>query len=176
MKLEARPEGRNRKTLSSEKATGLYRSLMLELERRRQHTGVSMSELSDIAGAADRYWGKALHSDTPSGRVARWQTLEEFVAALFPQGYDLELRPRLTAPLTAEDLRRKVRFAAAANDRRAQRALMAQLGKRSAALRKERTTAEQRSDIAKRAAETRRKNKLAASEGGSTDRQPLGNA
>ncbi|MCK1706118.1 hypothetical protein IVA86_33135 [Bradyrhizobium sp. 146] len=162
MMLNARPDGRNRKTLSSERATALYRSLLLELERRRQHTGVSMSELSDIAGAADRYFSKALHADTPSGRVARWETLEEFMQALFPHGYDVEIRPRTTGPLTAEDLRRKVRFAAASNNRLTQRALMSELGKRSAAVRKERMTPEQRSEIAKRAAQTRARNRMAS--------------
>jgi hypothetical protein len=161
MMLDARPSGSNRRLSPSERATPLYRALVLEIERRRQVTGVSMSELSDIAGAPDRYFSKMLHPDTPAGRVARWFTLEEFMQALFPQGYDVEIRPRTGAPLSAEDLRRKVRFAAATNSRRAQRDVMADLGRRSAAVRKATMTAEQRSAIARRAAATRATNRAA---------------
>src|SRR4030088_1324649 len=75
-------------------ATNIYRSLMFEIERRRLALGFPMEKFSEFAGLSDRYYSKALFADEPSGRQAQWSTLEVMVQALFPHGYDLELRAK----------------------------------------------------------------------------------
>src|SRR5215211_4164390 len=79
-----RPTGGN-----VERITPFYRSIMLEIERRRISLGISMDEASDRAGVADRSYSKILYADAPSGRQATWRTLQDVVDGLFPAGYDV---------------------------------------------------------------------------------------
>ena len=51
-----------------------------------------MEEVSDRAGVADRYFAKALYPDSPSGRKAQWRTIQDIIDALFPEGFDVEIR------------------------------------------------------------------------------------
>ena len=68
-------------------APPIYRSFMLEVERRRRHLVISMERLSEIAGPADRSFAKYLHSGTPHGRTARWETIQIIVDTLWgPKG------------------------------------------------------------------------------------------
>jgi hypothetical protein len=69
--------------------TPLYRSLLLAIERRRRQLGWPSSYLDDRAGTQDGYFQKILHADAPSGRCARWETLQLVVDALFPDGINL---------------------------------------------------------------------------------------
>ncbi|PDT69221.1 hypothetical protein CO683_14755 [Bradyrhizobium ottawaense] len=131
---------------------------MLEIERRRLALGISMEEVSDAAGVADRYFAKILHSDSPRGRQAQWSTIQELVDALFPEGVDIELRPKKGLRLEPEDLRCKIRFAAAPKDPRTHRELMRELGKKGAEAFK-RLSPEQRSESARKAAATRKANR-----------------
>lgn len=140
------------------KVVPLYRAVMLEFERRRLHLGLSMEALSDRVGFADRYYAKTLYPDTPSGRQARWETLQEIADALFPEGYDIEIRPKTGLRLGAEDLKCKIRFAAAPTDRKSQRDLMRELGRKGAAARAK-LPANRLKQIARLAAKTRKKNK-----------------
>jgi len=140
-----------------------YMAVMLEIERRRLQLNISMQEVCDRSGVADYFYSKALHASTPSGRQARWSTLQDIVDALFPEGYDVVIKPKVGMRLDANQLRCKIRFAAAPTDRRLQRSLMSELGKKGAEARKEkyRTMSKaERNRIAAKARKTRRQNRL----------------
>jgi hypothetical protein len=108
--------------------TPLYRAIVLEIERRRIQLNISQDEVSDRAGVADRLYSKSLFPDTPSGRQSNWRTLQDIVDALFPEGFDVEIRPKKGRRLSARDLRCKIRFASAPKDPRSHRELMRDLG------------------------------------------------
>jgi transcriptional regulator with XRE-family HTH domain len=137
---------------------------MLEIERRRLQLNISMQEVCDRSGVADYYYSKALHASTPSGREARWSTIQDIVDAIFPEGYDVVIKPKVGLRLDAEQLRCKIKFAAAAfSDRKAQRKIMRALGKKGGESRREKyktMTKEERQRIAKKARKTRRQNRL----------------
>jgi transcriptional regulator with XRE-family HTH domain len=140
-----------------------YRAIMLEMERQRLARGLSMQETCDRAGVADYYWSKALHASTPTGRQAKWETLQDLLDALFPEGADVIIKPKVGMRLSAADLRCKIKFAAALTDSKSQRELMSELGKRGAAARLEKyrnMTPEERKAVADRARKTRRANRL----------------
>jgi transcriptional regulator with XRE-family HTH domain len=147
-----------------------YMAVMLEIERRRLQLGVSMQEVCDRSGVADYYYSKALHASTPSGRQAQWRTIQDIVDALYPEGYDVEIRPKVGLRLDAEQLRCKIKFVAlsrAPTDRKLQRALMSELGRKGGIARRERfksMTPAQRLQIAKKARKTRRKNRALRSQ------------
>ena len=141
-----------------------YMGVMLEIERRRLQLGLSMQEVCDRAGVADYYYSKALHASTPSGRQARWDTLQDIVDGLFPEGFDVVIKPKVGLRLDAEQLRCKIKFAkaSASTDRKLQRELMRELGKKGGQARREKyknMTKEERQRIAARARKTRRKNR-----------------
>jgi hypothetical protein len=69
-------------------------------------------------------------ASTPSGREARWKTLQDIVDALYPEGFDVEIRPKAGLRLDAEQPRCKIKFAKATTDRKWQRQLMSELGKK----------------------------------------------
>jgi transcriptional regulator with XRE-family HTH domain len=145
-----------------------YMAVMLEIERRRLQLGVSMQEVCDRAGVADYYYSKALHASTPSGREARWSTLQDIIDAIFPSGYDVIIRPKAGMRLDAKQLRCKIKFAAAASaNPKLQRELMAELGRRGGIARREKyknMTKEERQRIAARARKTRKKNRALRSQ------------
>jgi hypothetical protein len=152
-----------------------YRAIMLEIERRRTALGISMEEATDRAGLADRYLSKAIWADAPSGRQARWDSLQDIVDALFPEGYDIEIRPKKGLRLSAEDLRCKIAFASAPNDSRGQRALMRELGRQGGKARAEAYKTmprEKRLAIAARARKTRKQNRLLRSRMKRQDEKP----
>jgi transcriptional regulator with XRE-family HTH domain len=144
-----------------------YMAVMLEIERRRLQLNISMQEVCDRSGVADYYYSKALHASTPSGREARWSTLQDIVDALFPAGYDVVIKPKTGMRLNPDQLRCKIKFAAAPTDRKLQRALMSELGRKGGIARRERfksMTPAQRLQIAKKARKTRRKNRALRSQ------------
>ena len=73
-------------------ATALYRSLLLACERRRLQLGWPMAYVDDMAGLNDAYYAKMLYSETPSGRKARYETLQWVLDALWPDGVGMVLR------------------------------------------------------------------------------------
>jgi transcriptional regulator with XRE-family HTH domain len=140
-----------------------YRAIMIELERRRLSRGLSMQEICDHSGLADYYYSKALHASTPSGRQARWDSLQDLVDALFPEGYDVEIRPKVGMRLSAADLRCKIKSAAALTDRKSQREFMRELGRLGGVARREKfknMTPEERKAIAEKGRKTKRQNQL----------------
>lgn len=127
---------------------------MLEIERRRQALGLPMDKFSEWAGIPDRFYSKGLHADAPSGRQAQWPTLQNIVSALFPHGFDLEIRPKPGAVIQPNDLKAKLLQLKALKDPRSQRELMTALSGKAAEGRK-RIPARKRSAVARRAAKAR---------------------
>ena len=147
-----------------------YMAVMLELERRRLHLGISMQEVCDRSGVADYFYSKALHASTPSGRQAQWRTIQDIVDALFPEGYDVVIKPKVGMRLDPSQLRCKIKFAAAAAaNPKLQRELMSEIGKAGAKARIAKyaaMTPAERKRIYKKAKETRRQNRLLRAQAG----------
>ena len=140
-----------------------YMAVMLEIERRRLQLNISMQEVCDRSGVADYYYSKALHASTPSGREARWSTLQDIIDGIFPMGYDVIIRPKVGMRLNPAQLRCKIKFAAAAANPKLQRELMSELGRKGGEARREKyknMTKEERQRIAAKARRTRRQNRL----------------
>lgn len=83
----------------------VYRALAAQLHDRIRKLGLPMWRCDDLSGVQDGYTAKMLHPDTPSGRQASWPTLDLVMQALYPDGFDIIIRPRdgrkalkLTAP------------------------------------------------------------------------------
>jgi hypothetical protein len=74
------------------KATALYRSIMAEVERRRNELNVPMWAVDDRSGTQDGYYAKALYAETRTGRQSTWPTLQLIIDSLYPGGVDVELR------------------------------------------------------------------------------------
>jgi hypothetical protein len=110
-----------------------------------------MWKVDDVAGLQDGHFAKLLHADRRSGRCARWETLNLLVSALWPLGFDVEIKHKTGDPLTAEKHRLKIWFAAADNDRLSRRELMRELGRRGAAARMAKLGKRERKKIARRA-------------------------
>jgi hypothetical protein len=141
----------------------IYRAIMLECERQRLSRGLPMERFSEFAGLPERYYPKALWADQPSGRQAQWGTLQIIIDALFPDGYDLIIKPRIGPEIDAHALRYKTRYAVAPTNSKTQRELMSELGKKGAEARNKKLSPWQRKRIAQRAGKARaRRAKLAA--------------
>lgn len=101
--------------------TPLYCALVLEIERRRQAAGITMEMMSELMGTAERSYAKMLYPDTPSGRMASWDTMQRAIDVLFCDGFDVEIRRAPGEPLTTAGTRRKIRESAAHYDDKALR-------------------------------------------------------
>lgn len=134
--------------------TPIYRAIMLEVERQRHAVGFPMEKFSEYAGLCDRFYPKALHADKPSGRQVQWQTLQVMIDALFPNGFDLIIKPRPGPMMSESNLKAKLLQLKAITDPKSQRELMSELGKRGGA---------RAAETHKRNAEARRRRKAAAS-------------
>jgi hypothetical protein len=133
------------------RAVPAYRALMLELDRRRHQLSLKMWEVDDLAGLNDGHYAHLLHADRPSGRQGTWASLHLVFSALFPDGFDLEAKPKQGGALTAESHALKVKMAAADNNRLSRRELMRELGKRGAAARMLKSTKGERKKIVRKA-------------------------
>jgi hypothetical protein len=111
--------------------TPIYRSIMLEIERRRHAVGFPMEKFSEYAGLPERYYAKALHPDTSSGRQAQWGTLQIIIEALFPHGFDVTITPKPGQIMTEESLKAKLLHLQAQKDPKSQRQLMVELASRA---------------------------------------------
>lgn len=110
-------------------ATAIYRAVMVEIERRRLQLGWPMWRLDDAAGTQDGYYGKALYADTKSGRQCRWDTLDLYFLALFPEGYDVVIKPKKGGYMSTLKQRSKIRAAAAYTSDKLMRERMSEIGK-----------------------------------------------
>src|SRR5688572_18418407 len=75
-------------------ATPVYRALMLGCEERRVALKLPMEKFSEFAGLSERYYSKALYADQPSGRQASWQTMQIIFDALWPDGFEIIVKPK----------------------------------------------------------------------------------
>jgi general stress protein YciG len=132
-------------------ATPVYRAIILECERRRVALGMSMEKFSEFAGLPDRYYAKALRVDEPSGRQASWSTLQIIVDCLFPDGFDVQLKPKIGGQLDALSLMFKTRYEQALGNGKTRREHMAEIGRKGGAARKANLSQEERSRIAQTA-------------------------
>lgn len=110
----------------------IYYAVLAELERVRQQFGIPMWKLDDAAGAQSRYFSKALHADTPTGRMATWTTLQMFVETLFPEGFSLSIKAKPGGSLVASKHRLSIAFSGARYDLVARQDWMAELSKKGA--------------------------------------------
>lgn len=133
----------------------IYRAIMLEVERRRMALGLPMEKFSEYAGLPERYYAKALHADQPSGRQAQWGTLQTIVDALFPGGFDVEIRPKPGQPMTCDGLKARLLQLRASVDPKSQRELMRELSIKGNAARSKKVSASRRKHIARNAAKMR---------------------
>ncbi|MCK1585471.1 hypothetical protein IVB03_39445 [Bradyrhizobium sp. 168] len=60
---------------------------------RRVELGLSMATVNDMAGTQDGFYGKMIYPDTPHGRQARWETVQDVIEALFGRGFSLQIVP-----------------------------------------------------------------------------------
>jgi hypothetical protein len=134
-----------------DRATEIYRAITIELERRRNHLGWTCWQVDDASGLNDGHYAKLLHADRRSGRCVRWETLQLVISALYPAGFDIEIKHKVGDPLTAENHRLKVMFAASDHSRLTRRALMRELGRRGAKARMEKLSKQERTKIARQA-------------------------
>lgn len=114
-------------------ATPLYRAVVLEIERLRIAAGWPSWQLDDHAGAQDGFWQKALHPDTASGRQARWETLQLYLDALVPDGFDVEIKRKNGASLDATRHPSKIRHIRAQYHKKTQRDIMRELSQKGSA-------------------------------------------
>ncbi|QIB35803.1 hypothetical protein [Ancylobacter pratisalsi] len=70
-----------------------YRALVAQIHARIRRLGLPMWQCDDLSGLQDGYTAKLLHPDTPSGRQSRWETLDLLMAAIFPDGYTIIIKP-----------------------------------------------------------------------------------
>lgn len=75
-------------------ATGIYHAIIAQVHARIRRLGIPMWKCDDLSGLQDGYSAKLLHPDTPSGRQARWETLQLLLDAVYPEGFVLTIKPR----------------------------------------------------------------------------------
>jgi hypothetical protein len=83
------------------KATAFYRALTAEFERRRGDLCIPMGgqslsgrkSVEDLSGIESGYYAKILAPDTPSGRRAGWEVIDEIVQALWGKDFRLRIDP-----------------------------------------------------------------------------------
>jgi hypothetical protein len=155
--------------------TAIYRALMLEIERRRLQLGWTMEEVCAVAGVQDRYYPKMLYVDEPSGRQARWETIEILMLTLFPDGYDMKLEAREGGMLTAMRMRHHIKHSGPPGTP-SRRQEMAALSRMATDARRQ-IPAERRTELARHAAQSRWGKRVMDAEGSvdetaESDREP----
>jgi hypothetical protein len=129
----------------------IYCAIVLEIERRRQACGISMDEMSELMGTAERAYAKMLYPETSSGRVARWETVQKAVDVLFCDGFRLHLERSPGPALTTEGTRRKILASAAFFNRATARQVMAERGRKGGIARAAAMSPEERRESARKA-------------------------
>lgn len=74
-------------------SVAVYRAIVFAIEKQRVSLGVSMAQVNEIAGVPDGYYAKMLYPDTPSGRQAQWQQVQDVIEALFGADFALQITP-----------------------------------------------------------------------------------
>ena len=160
--MTAATDGKNR----TRPSTAIYRILMMEFERQRLALGISMAQVDDLAGTQDGYYAKMLYPDTPLGRQARWDTVQDVADALFGRGFEVKLfgseRPLGGAPRIDKGASSN----ALKNRHWRHSKHFADLGTRGAIALNSKRTPEERSKAARKAVKVRWKRERAARRAG----------
>ena len=132
--------------------------------------GLTMQVCDDIGGLQDGYVAKMLHPDAPSGRQARWETLQLLLDAIYPGGVRLRIYPIAGSAAIRATINRKLARSgqmlsgASINEREAQKGLLGRVAirdlardaaRKGALSRNARLTAAQRRRLARRTARAR---------------------
>lgn len=125
--LKPKKKRRRKKKNRGKVIVPFYRALMLELECRRQATGISMEQMNELMGNAERSYAKMLHPETPSGRLARWPTIQKAIDVLFMDGFRLRIERSNDGPLTTAGTRERIHNSARFYDRRLFREHMSEI-------------------------------------------------
>jgi hypothetical protein len=151
-------------------ATAIYDAIIWELRNHIRALGLTMQQCDDCAGTQDGYVAKMLHPDTPSGRQARWETLQLVLDAVYPGGFRLRLQPVVGMAAIRASLNRKLSHGGqmlsglSINEREAGKGLLGRValrdlareaGRKGGIARRARLTQRQRHRIARRAARAR---------------------
>jgi hypothetical protein len=141
--------------------TEFYRSVIQAIDLRIRVLGLTMARVDELSGVPDGYTAKALHPDTPSGRQSRWETLQDLIDALFPEGLSVTLKAN---PIRSEKhVSRLSRQSSSHVINAGRRIDVREAGRRgglaSHAVRMVKHSAEQRSAIARKAARARARNR-----------------
>jgi hypothetical protein len=69
----------------------IYRAVMQLIEAQRLGCGLSMAEVERMSGLQDGFYSKMIYPDTPSGRQARWDTVQLAIQALFGKDFAIHI-------------------------------------------------------------------------------------
>lgn len=154
--------------------TDLYRALVWEVRNRIRALGLTMQQCDDISGNQDGYTAKMLHPDTPSGRQAQWQVVQQLLDAIYPGGVRLRLHSIAGLVATRSAINGKLKknsqvlSGLSINDRERAKGLLGRVairdlareaGRKGGLARASRLSPQKRQNIARRAAHARWKDK-----------------
>lgn len=86
-----------------------YIQIMTAIDARRIESGLSMEQMSELMGTAERSYAKMLSPDTPSGRLVGWDTIELAISVLWPEGSEIVIKPANGMPAATAGTRRKIK-------------------------------------------------------------------
>jgi hypothetical protein len=144
-------DGKNRTRPSSP----IYRIIMVEFERQRLARGLSMAQVDDLAGCQDGYYSRMLYPDTPFGRQARWETVQDVADALFGRGFEVSIVGPEFGIRTAPSIEKGASSNALRNRHWRHTKHFSMLGSLGAKARNANLSPEQRSKSARKAVKTR---------------------
>jgi hypothetical protein len=140
-------------------ATLVYMTIIHQIEEMRIASGMTMAAFSEYAGLPERYYAKALHPDTPSGRQASWESVQTMLETLAPHGFEVVIRRKPGAVIDPQNLKAKSLEIRALTDPRTMREKMREIGLKGASKggrnRWRRLGAKARARIARKAAKAR---------------------
>ena len=88
-----RPRALVHKTMQKRKKPvgAFYLRVAATLDAERQRQGVLLDALGERAGLPERYMSHILRPDTPTGRIAGWDTISWIVEALWGPDYAIAI-------------------------------------------------------------------------------------
>jgi hypothetical protein len=137
-------------------STAIYRIIMVEFERQRLARGLSMAQVDDLAGTNDGHYGHMIYPDSPTGRQARWETVQEVAEALFGKGFEVKILGSISGEPSALALDKGASSNALKNRHWRHSKHFADLGRRGGLARAKNLSTEQIRAIAKKAARARK--------------------
>jgi hypothetical protein len=144
-------DGKNRTRPSSP----IYRIIMVEFERQRLARGLSMAQVDDLAGTQDGFYSRMIYPDTPYGRQARWETVQDVADALFGRGFEVNIVGPEAGIRAAPSIEKGASSNALRNRHWRHTKHFSMLGSLGAKARNAKMSPEQRSRSARKAVKTR---------------------